>query len=277
MGKYSRVGHTATVIPGADAVLGTGDDEIFVYGGFGYDRDDMGGNPRFRTLGSGEIIHGLGTLQTPDYTLVLANDFYPNAPQVSGVVVGMDPTPRTDHFAGLLSDGSVIIGHGTNEDLSSDINFSPGNNLSAAYEVFTPDYANRAGSTFSFNAIAPTPPAGVSEESLIGPGAVVFAGDRVLVAGGYDFLNSVDPTNPDPTALSEEVFPLAGPTIAFSANSMAVARANYPFFAQPAAMTMVLSPGVDLILGTLDDRAVIFSGVLDNPGTTTASSDFFVP
>jgi hypothetical protein len=92
------------------------------------------------------------------------------------------------------------------------------------------------------------------------------------VAGGFDFLNSADPLNPEPTAKAEDVNILPGPpSVLFTGNDMSGPRAGYP------RMRLVLNPGIDLLLGTGDDRAVAIGGVGDNLGTPVGSADFFIP
>ena len=124
------------------------------------------------------------------------------------------------------------------------------------------------------------PPAGVAAESLLWPGVSRLPGaGRVLVAGGLDFPNSTDPLDPDPTFKAEDIMAIPFPPIGMhTLNDMSAARGTPLIFNFPESrFPLVIAPGIDLILGTVDDRAIAIGGMIDNLFTPTATADFYIP
>ena len=94
-----------------------------------------------------------------------------------------------------------------------------------------------------------------------------------------DFLNSTDPLDPAPTFKAENVMAIPSPPIGtHTSNDMSAARGTPLIFNFPeAGFPLVIAPGIDLVLGTADDRAITIGGKIDNLFTPTATADCYIP
>jgi hypothetical protein len=155
--RVARFGHQAILLPGADRTLGTDDDRVLVWGGFGADADAVGEETTMGPLAAPEV-------------------YEPSLDRWSTVrVEGTAPAPRFEHRMALTADGGALIVGGQSST--------------------TPPVAPASVATLELDAHDPTLGRAGTGANLahgrVAPEIATLEDGRILVSGGFDPVRNV--------------------------------------------------------------------------------------